>query len=69
MIDELSAVKVAIVNNALEVVDLAMRVVGARSLSQKHPLSRAYRDVRAGLHNPPMEDMVYTNLAKSVLNL
>lgn len=67
--DELSAVKVSIVNNALEVVDLAMRIVGARSLSQKHPLSRAYRDVRAGLHNPPMEDMVYTNLAKSVLNL
>ncbi|MHC5226289.1 acyl-CoA dehydrogenase family protein [Ignatzschineria sp. LJL83] len=64
---ELSAVKVAIVNNALQVVDIAMRIVGARSLSQKHPLSRIYRDVRAGLHNPPMEDMVYTNLAKEVL--
>lgn len=67
--EELSAVKVSIVNSALEVVDLAMRIVGARSLSQKHPLSRAYRDVRAGLHNPPMEDMVYTNLAKGVLTL
>lgn len=66
---ELSAVKVSIVNSALEVVDLAMRIVGARSLSQKHPLSRAYRDVRAGLHNPPMEDMVYTALAKEVLIL
>ena len=65
--DQLSAVKVSIVNSALEVVDLAMRIVGARSLSQRHPLSRAYRDVRAGLHNPPMEDMVYTNLAKAVL--
>lgn len=65
--DQLSAVKVSIVNSALEVVDLAMRIVGARSLSQRHPLSRAYRDVRAGLHNPPMEDMVYTNLAKGVL--
>lgn len=69
MIDELSAVKVSVVNHALEVVDLAMRIVGARSLSRKHPLSRAYRDVRAGLHNPPMEDMVYTNLARSVLKL
>ncbi|WP_026878243.1 acyl-CoA dehydrogenase family protein [Ignatzschineria larvae DSM 13226] len=67
--DELGVVKVAIVNQALSVVDLAMRIVGARSLSQKHPLSRAYRDVRAGLHNPPMEDMVYTQLAKSVLTL
>ncbi|MFD2722523.1 acyl-CoA dehydrogenase family protein [Ignatzschineria indica] len=63
----LSAVKIATVNNALKVVDLAMRIVGARSLSQSHPLSRAYRDVRAGLHNPPMEDMVYTHLAKGVL--
>lgn len=63
----LSAVKIATVNNALKVVDLAMRIVGARSLAQSHPLSRAYRDVRAGLHNPPMEDMVYTQLAKGVL--
>lgn len=65
--EELSAVKVTIVNQALKVVDLAMRIVGARSLSQAHPLSRAYRDIRAGLHNPPMEDMVYTQLAKNVL--
>lgn len=67
--DELSAVKVSVVNHALEVVDLAMRLVGARSLSRKNPLQRYYRDVRAGLHNPPMEDMVITNLAKSVLRL
>jgi alkylation response protein AidB-like acyl-CoA dehydrogenase len=53
----LGAVKLTVTNAAIEVVDLAMRVVGARSLSLKSPLQRYYRDVRAGLHNPPMDDM------------
>lgn len=58
------AVKTLATNAANEVVDLAMRVVGARSLSKSLPLERYYRDVRAGLHNPPMEDVVYRMLAK-----
>ncbi|WP_449537367.1 acyl-CoA dehydrogenase family protein [Ferdinandcohnia sp. Marseille-Q9671] len=62
---ELGAVKLAVTNAAIVVVDLAMRVVGARSLSQKNPLQRYYRDVRAGLHNPPMDDMTIMLLAKS----
>jgi alkylation response protein AidB-like acyl-CoA dehydrogenase len=53
----LGAVKLTVTNAAIEVVDLAMRVVGARSLSLKSPLQRYYRDVRAGIHNPPMDDM------------
>lgn len=60
---ELGAVKLSVVNKALEVVDLAMRIVGARSLSQKSDLQRYYRDVRAGLHNPPMDDMIIMQLA------
>src|SRR5699024_8537077 len=61
---ELGAAKLAVVNKANDVVDLAMRIVGARSLSEKNPLQRYYRDVRAGLHNPPMDDMTIVNLAK-----
>lgn len=61
---ELGAVKLSVVNKALHVVDLAMRIVGARSLSEKNPLQRYYRDVRAGLHNPPMDDMTIMNLAQ-----
>lgn len=60
---ELGAVKLSVVNKAVEVVDLSMRVVGARSLSQQSDLQRYYRDVRAGLHNPPMDDMTIMNLA------
>lgn len=64
---ELGAVKLAVTNGAIKIVDLAMRVVGARSLSQKNPLQRYYRDVRAGLHNPPMDDMTIELLAKSAI--
>ncbi|AXI07771.1 acyl-CoA dehydrogenase [Oceanobacillus zhaokaii] len=60
---ELGAVKLSVVNKAVNVVDLAMRIVGARSLSRQNPLQRYYRDVRAGLHNPPMDDMTIINLA------
>ncbi|WP_445487158.1 acyl-CoA dehydrogenase family protein [Niallia sp. 03133] len=65
---ELNAVKLAVTNMAIEVVDLAMRIVGAQSLSAKSPLQRYYRDVRAGLHNPPMDDITIQQLAIHSIN-
>lgn len=67
MIAELQVAKYAVTNTAIEVVDLAMRIVGARSLSAKNPLQRYYRDVRAGLHNPPMDDAVLAMLAEQAI--
>jgi alkylation response protein AidB-like acyl-CoA dehydrogenase len=67
LLPELGAAKMAVTNSALLVVDLAMRVVGARSLSQKSALQRYYRDVRAGLHNPPMDDITIQLLSKSAI--
>ncbi|MDR7071749.1 acyl-CoA dehydrogenase family protein [Fictibacillus barbaricus] len=64
----LLAVKHVATNSAAKVVDLAMRIVGARSLAMSSPLQRHYRDVRAGLHNPPMDDMVISSLAQRALN-
>ncbi len=66
--NETSASKVMVMNQGLEVIDIAMRIVGAKSLEMERPLQRYYRDMRAGLHNPPMEDMAYTNIAHSVLD-
>lgn len=63
-IPELTAAKVFAQKSAMSVVDRAMKIVGAHSLAVSHPLQRLYRDVRFGLHNPPMEDMVITNLGK-----
>ncbi len=67
--NETAASKILVMNQGLEVIDIAMRIVGAKSLEMDRPLQRYYRDMRAGLHNPPMEDMAYTNIAASVLGL
>lgn len=65
---ELAAVKHIATNSANKIVDLAMRIVGARSLSAQNPLQRYFRDVRAGLHNPPTDDAIVYSLARSVLD-
>ncbi|WP_431801784.1 acyl-CoA dehydrogenase family protein [Halobacillus andaensis] len=65
---ELAAVKLAVTNTATEVVDLAMRIAGGRGLAKSQPFEKYYRDVRAGLHNPPMDDAVLRMLAGEALN-
>lgn len=65
---ELGAVKTTATNTASEVVDLAMRIAGGRGLSKSYPFEKYYRDVRAGLHNPPMDDAVVTMLAQEAIN-
>jgi len=67
LVPELGAVKVMAVQTALSVVDKAMRIAGAHGLAMSHPLQRLYRDVRFGLHNPPMEDQVMQTLAKRAI--
>ncbi len=64
-----AAAKYLATNHAVEVVDLAMRIVGAASLSLASPLQRYYRDVRAGLHNPPMDDAALSIIAKQALEM
>ncbi|OAT86308.1 acyl-CoA dehydrogenase [Bacillus sp. MKU004] len=67
MAAELASVKHIVTNSAFRIVDTAMRIVGARSLFRSNPMQRYYRDVRAGLHNPPMDDMVISMLAGKAL--
>ena len=67
MAGELAAVKYAVTNAAISIVDKAMRVVGAQSLKKSNPMQRYFRDVRAGLHNPPMDDAVLALLANQIL--
>ncbi|WP_444685385.1 acyl-CoA dehydrogenase family protein [Alkalicoccus luteus] len=64
---DLSAAKYTVTNNGMRIVDLAMRVGGAGSLSAQSTLQRCYRDIRAGLHNPPMDDIVLDQLADEAL--
>ncbi len=67
-LDRVSVAKVDTLNNSIEAVDLAMRVVGGVSLQKSRPIERYYRDVRAGLHNPPLEDRALEQLARSALD-
>ncbi|OPH56864.1 acyl-CoA dehydrogenase [Paenibacillus ferrarius] len=65
---ELGLAKHVATNHAISIVDTAMRIVGAASLSRSLPLERMYRDVRAGLHNPPMDDVVVNGFAQRALD-
>jgi len=64
----LAVAKTVVLEAASRVVDIAMRVVGGTSLNRSLPFERYYRDVRAGLFNPPAEDAVLAMLAKQALD-
>ncbi len=68
LVGELAAAKLVATNSAIAVVDEAMRVVGAQSLHAEHSLQRHYRDVRAGLHNPPADELTIEMLAKQAFH-
>jgi alkylation response protein AidB-like acyl-CoA dehydrogenase len=66
---QLAAAKHTTTNNAIRVTDLALRVVGSVGLSHARPLERYFRDVRAGLGHPPMDDAALTLIGKAALGL
>ncbi|WKA51354.1 acyl-CoA dehydrogenase family protein [Planococcus liqunii] len=63
MDEALDVAKIAVTHAAMGVVDKAMKIVGSRALSEANPMHRHYLNIRAGLYNPPMEDMVKAQLA------
>jgi alkylation response protein AidB-like acyl-CoA dehydrogenase len=63
----LGAAKYVVTNRAVEITDKAMRVIGGAGLTRSHPVQRYYRDVRAGLHHPPMDDAALIALAIAAL--
>lgn len=54
-------------NNAIEVVDQCMRVVGGASMTKRLPLERYYRDVRGGIGHPPHDDQLLTIIGKAAI--
>jgi alkylation response protein AidB-like acyl-CoA dehydrogenase len=63
----LAVAKYTVSNHAVAIADLAMRVVGGAGLARSHPIQRHYRNVRAGLHHPPMDDVALSTLARAAL--
>ncbi len=66
---QLAAAKVLATNNAIEITDLAMRIVGSVGMQRANPLERYFRDARAGLGNPPIDDVAQGQIAKATLGL
>ncbi|HET9141729.1 acyl-CoA dehydrogenase family protein [Actinophytocola sp.] len=56
-----------VVTEAIEVVNLAMDVLGGRSYFRSSPLERAYRDVRAGTFHPFTPEVTLTYAGKLAL--
>jgi len=50
-------------NNAVRVTDLALRIAGGAGLADAAPLERCFRDVRAGLIHPPLDDVALAGAA------
>lgn len=65
--EALNVTKIAVTHAAMGIVDKAMKIVGSRALSEESPMHRHYLNVRAGLYNPPMEDMVKNQLAAQAI--
>jgi alkylation response protein AidB-like acyl-CoA dehydrogenase len=64
---QMAGAKVLVTNNAIDVTDQALRVVGSVGLQRKHPLERYFRDVRAGLGNPPLDDVAMGIIGRAAL--
>ncbi len=64
---QLAGAKVIVTNNSIDITDQALRVVGSVGLQRKHPLERYFRDARAGLGNPPLDDVAVGMIGKAVL--
>lgn len=64
---QLAAAKVIATNAAIEITDLAMRIVGSVGMQKAHPLERYFRDARAGLGNPPIDDVALGLVARAVI--
>lgn len=65
--NEVSIAKYTICNYATEIVTKAMKIVGGRSLSKSNKLERLFRDIQCAAYNPPLDDVVISQLSKNAL--
>lgn len=66
---ESNAVKLAVTNNAVAVVEDALSLTGNHGLSRTNPLERHYRDVLCGRVHTPQDDSTRIGLGRAALGL
>jgi alkylation response protein AidB-like acyl-CoA dehydrogenase len=64
---QIAAAKYLATNTACTATDLALRVAGGFSLTRALPLERFFRDARAGLFNPPQDDLALALVGRAAL--
>jgi alkylation response protein AidB-like acyl-CoA dehydrogenase len=64
---QLAAAKYTVTNLAVQITDLALRTTGSHGLLRKYALERYFRDARAGLGNPPIDDVALSIIGKHAL--
>jgi alkylation response protein AidB-like acyl-CoA dehydrogenase len=66
LLPDVSLAKITATNAAVQATDEALRIAGGPGFVAG-PLERAFRDARAGLINPPLDDVAYTAFAKALI--
>ena len=66
LLDDIALAKVIATNAAVTATDEALRICGGPGLADG-PLERAFRDVRAGLIHPPLDDIAYASFSRRLL--
>jgi alkylation response protein AidB-like acyl-CoA dehydrogenase len=64
---QVAAAKYLCTNAACDASEKALRVAGGFSLSRELPLERYFRDARAGLFNPPQDDLALGLIGRTAL--
>ncbi|MFI5040446.1 MAG: acyl-CoA dehydrogenase family protein, partial [Acidimicrobiales bacterium] len=65
--EDVALAKLVATRAAVTATDEALRIAGGPGFLTGH-LERAFRDARAGLINPPLEDVALTGFARAVLD-
>ena len=66
LLPDLALAKITATNAAVQATDEAMRICGGPGFLAG-PLERAFRDARAGLINPPLDDIALTGFGRALL--
>jgi alkylation response protein AidB-like acyl-CoA dehydrogenase len=64
---QIAAAKYLATNAACAATEVALRVAGGFSLTRALPLERYFRDARAGLFNPPQDDLALAVIGRAAL--
>ena len=67
LLDEVALAKVTATNAAIAATDDALRIAGGPGLADG-PLERAFRDARAGLVHPPLDDLAYQGFSRRLVD-